>query len=379
MNIAPTWFRPLRLVQMASICAAIALLQGCASRPETTEQLVPTFQGERVWNGVTTTPQGRVFVSYPQADSPGLQLAELDPQGKPWPFPDANWNAVLPSVAGPIGQGFVHVNAVRIGPDGMLWVVDAGAPAIGKAAVRGGARLFRFDPNTRQPLQVYDLGPAVHPYSFMDDMRFNGRYIYVTDAGAPAIVVLDTQTGSVRRVLDNDRSTVAQQPLRADGRTLLDEKGQPVRISVDQLEVSPDGQWLYFQPASGPLSRIATRWLDDPSATPKDVAAHVDYGWADTPTTGGTAIDANGNIYVNDTDKRRILRIDPQGKVHTLLQDDRLVWADAMWIDSQGYLWIPASQMNLTPALNHGRMDVRFPVWIYRLRIGAQPSPRDHS
>ncbi len=65
-----------------------------------------------------------------------------------------------------------------------------------------------------------------------------------------------------------------------------------------------------------------------------------------------------GNLYTTDTDKRRILRISPEGRISTQDPDDRLVWGDALWIDSQGFLWIPASQLNLTPGFNHGRMAV---------------------
>ncbi|WP_446215002.1 hypothetical protein [Micromonospora sp. IBHARD004] len=44
----------------------------------------------------------------------------------------------------PVGA-FVCVNGLRTGPDGRLWVVDAGAPGIGLPAVAGGARLIAID------------------------------------------------------------------------------------------------------------------------------------------------------------------------------------------------------------------------------------------
>ena len=34
-------------------------------------RLIPVFKADRVWNGVTTTRDGRVFVSYSSADRPG--------------------------------------------------------------------------------------------------------------------------------------------------------------------------------------------------------------------------------------------------------------------------------------------------------------------
>jgi hypothetical protein len=48
--------------------------------------------------------------------------------------------------------------------------------------------------------------------------------------------------------------------------------------------------------------------------------------FAGTLPTGGTAIDAAGNIYVSDTDRERVIKITPVGKVSTLIQDPRLLW-----------------------------------------------------
>jgi hypothetical protein len=71
--------------------------------------------------------------------------------------------------------------------------------------------------------------------------------------------------------------------------------------------VSPNGEWFYYQPASGGLARIATRYLDDARLSNADLAPHVER-FANTPSTGGTAIDGNGTIYVCDVDaKRRVI------------------------------------------------------------------------
>ena len=43
-------------------------------------------------------------------------------------------------------------------------------------------------------------------------------------------------------------------------------------------------------------------------------AKHVER-FADTPPTGCTAIDAAGNIYLSDTDRERVIKMTPKGKV----------------------------------------------------------------
>ena len=97
-------------------------------------------------------------------------------------------------------------------------------------------------------------------------------------------------------------------------------------VYADQLEVSPDGKYFYFQPASGGMSRIATCYLDqafyNSSLATGPLSSYVE-PYAHTPPTGGTAIDAQGNIYNSDTDSQRIIKIAPNGTMTTLVQDSK--------------------------------------------------------
>ena len=97
-----------------------------------------------------------------------------------------------------------------------------------------------------------------------------------------------------------------------------------------------------------------------------------------TGTAGGTAIDSRGNLYVSDTEHNAVLKVSPNGKAETLVQDPRLVWVDAMWITPDGRLWMPAAQMNHTPSFNNGQMDVHFPMQVFTVPIGNGPPVRDH-
>ncbi|MFG1869421.1 SMP-30/gluconolactonase/LRE family protein [Micromonospora arborensis] len=339
---------------------------------EEDHRLTPVFQEDRVCTGVTTL-RGRVFLSYPSADRPGAQVVEALPDGRRVPYPDAAWNRADQPPSGT----FVHVNGLRAGPDGRLWIVDSGSPQIGGAQVPGGARLIAVDPDDDHVERVYHLDGAVHPGSYVDDVRFNGRVAYVSDAGAAGLIVLDLDSGRSRRVLDGHPST-AGGPVVADGRVLRDPDGAEVRLHVDQLEVSPDGRWLCYQPASGGMSRIATRWLDDPSVSADELARRVER-WCDTPSTGGTAIDATGTIYLSDLERRRVLVLAPDRSVRTLVADPRLAWVDAMWLDADARLWMPAAQLHLTAGLNGGVAAVEYPVQIYRMPVEIGPPARDHA
>jgi sugar lactone lactonase YvrE len=365
---------------LASICiAAFAIVAlPVTVRGQTVrggDELLTALTSDTVCNGVSTTRDGRIFLVLARMDgSDGPRVAEWV-DGKPKPYPDRAWNGW--SKGKSAEKALVRVNALRIGPDGDLWLVDVGAPGLGNPKLPGGPKLVRIDPATNAVRRVYGLDAVTSDKSFIDDVRFNGHVAYVTDAGAPGLIVLDLDSGASRRVLDGDISVTAQKPISAEGKVVHGPDGKPVYIHADQLEVSPDGRWLYYQPCSGPLYRIETRWLGDPSLASAELAKHVEK-FADTPSTGGTAIDAAGNLYVSDTDRQRILKIAPDGSTSTLVEDPRLFWVDAMWVDRDGFLWMPAAQLNRMAPFQGGVSKVEFPMKVYKLRINHGPPENDH-
>ena len=289
------------------------------------------------------------------------------------PYPDSEWNSWTPHADA--ASAFVGANALRIGSDGALWVVDRGATGIGEPLVPRGTKIVRIDLQANRVSHIYDLAEAIEAHSFVDDVRFNGSTAYLTDAGRPGIIVLDIASGAARRILSDAPAVTAQKPLFAEGKQLRDPQGRAVVIHADQLEVSPDGTWLYFQPCCGGMSRIATRALDDASLSAVELARAVE-PFADTPSTGGTAMDADGTIYLSDINTLRVLKIEPDGAMTTLLDDSRLVWIDAMWIDEAGGLLMPAAQLNRTPGLNGGVDAVQQPLHVYRYAAGLTPLRR---
>lgn len=335
-------------------------------------QLIKVVKSEMIWNGVTTSSDGRIFVNFPRIEGDkGMRIGEVLKNGKIIPYPNEAWNNWESGADG--NEKFVRTNSLRIGPDGLLWVVDTGTPSMGQNPLSGNAlKLVSIDIKSNTVQQIIPLSGIAKPSTFIDDLRISGNTIYLTDAGEPALIILDKTTGKGRRVLENQPSTTDNLPIKAEGKMMKDEKGNEVRIHADQLEISPDGKWLYFQPASGPLWRVETQYLNDENISEKDLASKVELFYK-TPSTGGTAIDADGNIYVSDVNKSEIIKISPDGKESLVIKDKRLLWADALWIDDNGYLWIPTGQLNRLAAFQNGKSKVKFPVVIYKLKINAKP------
>ena len=360
------------LAQSASVPQANA--PAGASQPN--DPLTTVMQLDSVVTGFSSTPQGRKFVALSRIDgSVGPQVIEwID--GKAKPYPDADWNSW--KSGDDASSKFVHANAARVGVLGShLWIVDIGSPGLGNPKVEHGPKIVKIDLSTNKVVKTFPLDSVTTTTSVVDDIRFHNQVAYITDAGSPGIIVLDLQTGSARRILDGDPSMTAQRPVSADDHVLRGSDGKPVKIHADQLEVSPDGRFFFYQPASGPLSRIATRYLDDPKLTTTELTKHITT-YSKTGSTGGTAIDSEGTIYCSDTNKHRIMAIDTEGRQRLLLQDPRLLWVDAMWIDDQGYLYLPAAQLDRMAPFNNGVSKLQLPISIYKMKIDAKPPPSDH-
>lgn len=324
-----------------------------------------------IWNAVAVV-RDQVYVAGPRwTGSRGPALGRLDEAGIPQPYPDAAWNGWHEGADAT--RSFVDLNAIHLDGKGSLWAVDTGSPLFGGDPLPGGAKLVQIDPAIGKVIRVLPFGPgAALPGSYVDDVRFHGHFAYLTDAGRPGLIVVDLADGVMRRVLENIPATTAPvgRPIIVDGRMMLAPDGKPLSVNADPLEVSPDGEWLYFAPLEGPWSRIATRWLDDFSLAPEAVAAHVE-SWDDLPPVGGTAMDANGDFYFTDLAENALKRRLPDGTVTTIIRDSRLHWVDAPVIDEHHRIWLPVPQMDRTAPFNDGKTRVQWPIALYRLSLPA--------
>lgn len=261
----------------------------------------------------------------------------------------------------------------------MTYRPSFGAPVI----LPSGPKLISVNLTTNTVSRIYSMGNATLASSLLDDVRFNPStgFAYLTDAGVPGLIILNLATGATQRVLNHDISTTGAMPVSAEGKLLQNSaQGGFQYIYADQLEVSPEGKYLYYQPSNGGMYRIETRYLDQAFYNSSLASTLSEYPepYALTPSTGGTAIDADGNVYVSDTDRQNIERICPNGTRSIYVHDERLLWVDAMWVDSQQKLWMPAAQLNRGTPFNGGKSYIQKPLHLYTIDIGVGPSPIDH-
>lgn len=338
-------------------CAVGALTASAYSTVPTLARAYPSGQPalelvaqspENLWNAVAIMGNGRMFAGLPRwpgyTDTPSV--VEVLPNGQLRPYPGGGWNNW--KSGGDATRAFVCVNTVHAFDGIHLWVVDTGSvPLAAPLGQRGAQKLVKIDTRTDRVVQVYTFDDILTGDASLNDLRIGGTKIYMTESGVGSIVVIDTKTGKMLRRLVDDASTKADPKRPKIGRagkamTLPD--GRLQLTNADPIELSPDHQWLYYQPASGPLYRVPTRYLNDPSVSEKALAAKVEYVY-DTPTLGGTAMDDRGNLFLAESARPRISALAPDGTLRTVIEDERLWGGDALFITPDRHLYIPLSQV----------------------------------
>jgi hypothetical protein len=245
-------------------------------------------------NGISTTPEGRQFLLYARVDgSTGPTVVESI-GNTTVPYPNLEWNSY--NTSKDPSTHFVRINSQRIGPDGQLWIVDVGSPSFGEPVILPeGPKLVAINVTTNEVSRIYPMGNVTLAQSLLDDVRFNPESgkAYLTDAGVPALIVLDIASGETRRVLENDISTKGNMPVSAEGRLLRGGEGGFQHIYADQLEVSPEAMWLYYQSCDGGMYRIETKYLDQAfyNSSMASVLPQYPEPYAPTPSTGESISD----------------------------------------------------------------------------------------
>ena len=182
----------------------------CCSSAQSTAQLQVNQTLQHPVNGVSTTPDGRLFLLYARVDgSKGPQVVEWKSDNTTIPYPNAEWNSY--SEGKDPATHLLRTNSQRIGPDGSLWLVDVGSPAFGAPVIFPyGPKLVQVNLTTNAVQRVYFMGNVTMAESLMDDVRFNPAtgMAYLTDAGSPGLIVLDLATGFAVRVLGQSYRTL---------------------------------------------------------------------------------------------------------------------------------------------------------------------------
>jgi sugar lactone lactonase YvrE len=161
-----------------------------------------------------------------------------------------------------------------------------------------------------------------------------------------------------------------------NGKLYLNAKGKLPNgnMSVNPVEVSPDGRYFYFQPSGGPrLLRLPTALLKDFKVTDQQLSAAIE-DMGPGPFNAGMTMTKDGSIYFSDIEKGGITRRKPDGSFELIAQGPSsiLVWPDASRLGSGGYLYFPSSQINRFAGNSPtGKLEIQYPFHMFRVKLPA--------
>ncbi len=360
-------------------------------------QTVPAAAGEQLLPGaieavaelpinpgnLAVTAEGRVFATVHQFRRAGVQLMEITgPQSyKAWP--DAAWN-------GPFGSGPDVLNSVlgiRIDRLGRLWTIDNGLgdpPQGPNPTPNQTPKLMAFALADGKPVFRYEFPPETGPAgSFLNDLAVDEErgFVYLADlggSGAPALVTVDLSRKTSRRFAASPALQAEDLDLVVEGR-VIGRKGpdgafKAARIPLNPITLSADGETLYFGAMNGETWYQVPARLLRQGAEDRVIAAAIAKA-GPKPVSDGASTDAEGNHYFTDLGHNAIAVLSPDGKLDTLVQDDRLIWPDALSFGEPGWLYIAVNQLHRVPMLNGGVDATVLPFRILRVYTGTQGIP----
>lgn len=282
---------------------------------------VISFKGIQV-TGIGICQMGRIFVNFPRwRNGVPYSVAEVMKDGSHQPYPDSkmnNWengDEISP-------DKFVCVQSV-VAHQGKLYVLDTKNPSMKQ--ILDVPVIYVFDLPTNRLINTYQLADSTKQTSYTNDLRVDDKAgkIYLTDSGAPGLIVVDIVSGENYRVLDNHPFTTAEvNHINAGG------KGYDGTIHSDGIALDRKNDILYFHALTGytlygiPTTQLINRQIDE------DKIFRMK-----TPSPDGMIMDENGNLYMGDLEKNAVVYLtSDRTEIHTLVEGGNISWPDSFAI-----------------------------------------------
>lgn len=331
------------------------------------EELIPVVDlGPYQAIGVSVSSQNRLFVSFPRRSGPYRYGLTEVVDGQLAPFPDKEWNTADAASK----NGFASVQDLFVDAQDHLWVLDS-KPSGGNG--EGQFKLLNIDLKSNRIEKIYHFEDLDKVRSALNDVRVDTEraLAYLSDPGLAAIVVLDLKTGKTRALLANTPYTLADPDivLSYQGNEMRDENGKPFSSHINGIALSKDLTRFYFKPINQTwLFSIETAYLADTTLNEATLASKVEQV-VEVGVTHGLEADAKGNIFLTNSLDYAVRYLSRDGTVHTLVQDDRLLWPDSFGIGADGYLYFSCAQLQMEATWNQGENKTQLPYTIYKVKL----------
>lgn len=321
---------------------------------------------------VSVSGDGRIFFAYhPFAQVQRFGVASVYELlgGVPRPFPSAEFQ--------PRYQG---VFGMTVDKQDRLWAIE---PA-GLDHPR--SRLIAFDVKTGAV--VFEFWFPAGEARFAQDLRVtaDGQTVILADTGLfrftqPALIVFDVAAQTYRKLLGEDASTQPQDWVirTRDGAHRLGHGLITFSVGLDGIEISRDGQWLYFGAMSHrQLYKVPISALRDEKLSAQDLSGQV-VAVGRKPLSDGITVDSQDNVLITDVENGGIARLNAKGELVTLTKSPQVVWADGVVVAPDGKALftdsaIPAYIDQLARPPSRRALKAAAPYRIYRFDPASAPA-----
>lgn len=312
---------------------------------------------------VAVSSTGRLFFTiHPESRPEGAKLLEWV-DGKAVPYPSAELQSKLFET--PLG--------VTIDRRDWLWVIDHGNHGMGTP------RLQAFELATGHLVHEFVFPPDVAPPgSFLQDLRVDvkGETVFIADVAfwrrRPGLVVYDVAAKQARRVLDGHASVFPQDyVIRNPIKEMVFFGGlAALKAGVDGIAVDPSGEWVWFAAMNhDTMHRVRAADLRDASLSKDELEKRVQ-AVGRKPLNDGLSADVEGNVLITDVEHGAVLRMNPQGRLETLVKSPRIRWADALSHGPDGWLYLADSAIPHQMLQSKEHIAANAPYYIYRFKPG---------
>ncbi len=286
---------------------------------------------------VTVAPDGRVFFNtHPFAQAQRFDLPTLFElvDGKPVPYPSMEFQKKLQGTFG-----------LKVDQHQRLWMIEP------RGLDHARTRLLAIDLRSGNVAfeHWFEEGQA----QFTQDLRISpdGNTVYLADTGlfrfTPAnLLILDVASKKHRTVFETEPTAQPQNWItrRFDGKPHKLGYGLvSFTVGLDGIEISADGQWLYYATMSHDSAyRISTAALRDASLSAAQLSAKIEK-IGNKPLSDGITLGAQGQMLITDIENGAVAQLGPDGKLQTLVRNPKIVWSDGVALGPDGALWLTDS------------------------------------
>lgn len=289
---------------------------------------------------IAATSDGRIFLSTHQAYGSTYKLLEITSNGEFVPYPNEEMSRSMFSVLGTVADS-----------QGILWFLDTRWD-------NHTGRVIGWNTKTESLYKIfYITKPYIGDNYILNDLAVDrtNNAIYITDtadATTAGLIILDINSGEVRRVLTGSPSTIPENKNMIIDGNVLPMGDTNARIGVNPITIDHNDEWVYFAPmTSEALYRIHTKDLLDKTLSVSQLSSKVQR-YADKPMSDGITIDNDGNVYVSDITNNALGVVLTNGEYRQLFQDEKLAWVEGFANHGNRGILATANQLHRSKAFN---------------------------